>query len=258
MLPSAFELIKKSYALYRANMRLFLQYTLLLAIPLFFAQIFRSFFAIKYFSHFITFSSTGSLEVIHGSIPLSSLILPLLTLFIFYLFTFFGTCALIRIISDRYNNAPLQRMSVQLSSTVRIVIPALVVGVLTFLCVLGGLALVVIPGIIFSIWFYFSVYTAILDSKTGTSALRFSKMLIHERWWEVLWLLFSTTFLIVIGTMVLFGGIRFLISMLQNITGIQTSLAIFGIVLTSVADVLITPITVGVSTILYNELKKTR
>ena len=59
------------------------------------------------------------------------------------------------------------------------------ISLLTGLAILGGFILFVIPGIIFSIWFGFSVYVFIFEDVKGTSALRRSKELVKGYWWPV-------------------------------------------------------------------------
>jgi hypothetical protein len=59
------------------------------------------------------------------------------------------------------------------------------VSLLLGLAVLGGYILVIIPGIIFGIWFCFSPYVFIEDGTKGTAALKKSKELVKGYWWPV-------------------------------------------------------------------------
>jgi hypothetical protein len=54
----------------------------------------------------------------------------------------------------------------------------------------GGFMLFIIPGIIFSIWFGFSVYVLISEDLRGMNALFRSKQLVAGYWWKVLWRFF--------------------------------------------------------------------
>jgi len=57
--------------------------------------------------------------------------------------------------------------------------------ILEGLAVLGGLILVIIPGIIFSIWFVFCAFVYIDEGTKGTGALKRSKQLVKGYWWPI-------------------------------------------------------------------------
>jgi site-specific recombinase len=59
------------------------------------------------------------------------------------------------------------------------IINAVVVGV--------GFLLLVVPGIIFSVWFSFSMYVLIWEDIKGVEALKRSKALVNGYWWSILW-----------------------------------------------------------------------
>ena len=61
----------------------------------------------------------------------------------------------------------------------------LLVSLLTGLVVVLGFLLFIIPGIIFTIWFVFSVYTVICEDKRGFKALSRSKQLVKGYWWPI-------------------------------------------------------------------------
>ncbi|MBI2098992.1 hypothetical protein HYT45_01090 [Candidatus Uhrbacteria bacterium] len=66
-------------------------------------------------------------------------------------------------------------------------LPVLIVSILAGLAMLGGFLLFVIPGIIFSIWFAFAYYEAILHGAKGADALKKSRRLSRGRFWAALW-----------------------------------------------------------------------
>ena len=75
------------------------------------------------------------------------------------------------------------------------------------ICALGFLALL-IPGIIFSIWFSLSLYAFVFEKKRGMGALYHSKELVKGYWWPV----FGRVFLfgiisVLVGTIPVFGPI---------------------------------------------------
>jgi len=51
----------------------------------------------------------------------------------------------------------------------------------------AGYLLLIIPGIIFSIWFLFSVQALVLAGQKGAKALKFSRRLTQGWWWSVTW-----------------------------------------------------------------------
>ena len=50
---------------------------------------------------------------------------------------------------------------------------------------MGGFLFFFVPGLIFSIWFYFSVYILVLDSVRGINSLFVSREIVKERFWQI-------------------------------------------------------------------------
>lgn len=69
----------------------------------------------------------------------------------------------------------------------RLMMPLVLVALLETLVVAGGLVLLVIPGLVFSVWYGFAQLAAIFDGKRGFEALTFSKRLVAGRFWSVVW-----------------------------------------------------------------------
>lgn len=59
------------------------------------------------------------------------------------------------------------------------------VTILVLLAFYGGFILLIIPGIIFGVWFAFSGYTVMLEDKRGLSALKRSKQLVKGNGWYI-------------------------------------------------------------------------
>ncbi|MDP2864282.1 MAG: hypothetical protein Q8N73_01315, partial [bacterium] len=74
---------------------------------------------------------------------------------------------------------------------------------LVFIITAGGFLVLIIPGILFSVWFSLAIYTLIFEEKRGMSALMRSKELVAGRWWGVFWrfLIFGLS-VIVIGILI--------------------------------------------------------
>ncbi|HBK34353.1 TPA: hypothetical protein DEP34_01720 [Candidatus Uhrbacteria bacterium] len=77
--------------------------------------------------------------------------------------------------------------------------PVILVAVLQCLVVLGGFLLLIVPGIIFLIWFAFAQIAVILDHQRGFDALSFSREIVSGRFWSVLWFLVSGPLFILLG-----------------------------------------------------------
>jgi len=71
----------------------------------------------------------------------------------------------------------------------------ILVNVLVALAVLGGYILLIIPGLIFGVWFSLSMFLLLIEGKTGREALRASKNLISGYFWPL-------TFRIVVFTLI--------------------------------------------------------
>ncbi|GAI05360.1 unnamed protein product [marine sediment metagenome] len=80
------------------------------------------------------------------------------------------------------------------------------VSLLTGLIVGLGFLLLIIPGIIFTIWFVFSTYTVICEDKKGFKALSRSKELVKGYWWPTA----KRVFALVIVTIPLSMGAQFI------------------------------------------------
>jgi len=79
---------------------------------------------------------------------------------------------------------------------------------LVSLCVAGGTILLIIPGIIFFVWFAFSPYLLVDQDIKGTNALSESRELVRGYWWPVFGRLILIT-LIAIGLSAALGFIPF-------------------------------------------------
>jgi len=62
----------------------------------------------------------------------------------------------------------------------------LIVSFMTGLIVTLGFVLLLVPGIIFMVWFAFATFILIFEGKKGTGALKASREYVRGRWWAVL------------------------------------------------------------------------
>ncbi|MCS7092461.1 MAG: hypothetical protein NZM26_03865 [Patescibacteria group bacterium] len=84
-----------------------------------------------------------------------------------------------------------------IAKTLKIIFPIFFAGLLTFLIILGGYVLLIVPGIIFSVW-YLYVLPCVIDGKRGTQALAHSKSLVKGRFWQTLTRIVITSLIVAI------------------------------------------------------------
>ena len=63
--------------------------------------------------------------------------------------------------------------------------PAIWIGLLVYFSVVGGMILLIIPGIVFSIWFMFGNYVLVVEGKRGGNAMSQSREYVRGYWWPL-------------------------------------------------------------------------
>jgi len=243
MLINAGELIKQSFSLYRENSQLFIRYMILLFIPTAIITILGGLLEI------LVDAPSGLFTILYGIVGIAS------TLVAFWI-----TLAFIRVVANAYAKKEGTPLRDQLNGATHLIWPAIWVSIISALAIIGGALLFIIPGIIFSIWFSFALYSVILDEQKGIEALKHSKSLVKGRWWQVFWRLlvpgiFFTGVLLIAQWVISFPLETLLDGMSPGtikFTLVFSLLSLF----TSLLSVIITPLTTAAPTILYMELKK--
>ena len=115
---------------------------------------------------------------------------------------------------------------------------------LSGIIILSGILLLLLPGIIFSIWFSMGVYVLMDKHMKGMSALQYSYELVRGHWFAVLWRC------IVSGILTLIASIG--ISILVKILHFPYETQISGVLIAT----FVTPFTYMYSFRLYKELKE--
>lgn len=129
------------------------------------------------------------------------------------------------------------------------IIPFFWVSFLTGLISIVGFILLIIPGIIFSVWYVFSEYIFFAEDLRGMAALKRSKELVKGFWWKVLWRFLG------------FGFIMFLIMIpVMIVTAILGSLGLWPVsaILTAILNVLIAPLGIVYGFMVYENLKRVK
>lgn len=114
-------------------------------------------------------------------------------------------------------------------------LPYIWVAFLSGLAVFAGFLLLVIPGIIFAVWFSLAYYVLVAEDKRGTKALARSKNLVQGHWWQVAG---RMLFLTLLGAIV--GGVLSVIPLIGPL----------------VTNLLLTPFSTVFFYLLYRDLKQ--
>jgi hypothetical protein len=138
------------------------------------------------------------------------------------------------------------------TSTSHLIWPVVYTSLLVALIVIGGTILLIIPGIIFSIWFSFTFYAVLFEEKRGAAALRSSKELVVGRWWSIFWRLFAPGFFFALVFMILSYSLTYLLDVLL---GGFTLIIVNGVV-TSILSAIVSPLTALTTIILYFSAKE--
>lgn len=169
--------------------------------------------------------------------------------------------SLTRAIAKLYNNQKVEVSEIYQKAWDNI-IPLLWVSILSGLAIFGGTLLLIIPGIIFAVWFAFASVIVVLNNTRGTDALRESKALVSGKWWSVFWrfiavyfvygvLFYTVTILLMVGIGLITGSWEAMMSgtSADTVMWIET-------IATNLINIVAMPLFSAVTIILYLELKK--
>ncbi len=243
MLITAQDLVKKSANLYKDNFKLFLELAILVTLPsitvsvvvtilkAIFAGVNQEFFVvILYNILFLVLSVISAILVLWFSI------------------------VTVRIIAARYEKKDTPSISSYLHTDKKLILPVIGASILSGIIIVGGFILLIVPGIIFAVWFAFVMYAVALDGKDSVSSLTFSKNLVKGKWWATLWRLIVPAAVYIVGTYLL----QTPISIILNILGSSLLVSIIAVITTYIINTLFTPFLVASQVILYLNLKSTK
>lgn len=97
------------------------------------------------------------------------------------------------------------------------IIPFVWISLLAGLITLGGFFLLIIPGIIFAVWFVLSTYVLVSEDLRGMNALLRSKQLVKENWWGVFWRFLAIGSIGIVIDLIISAIAQFLSPLLGNI-----------------------------------------
>lgn len=104
---------------------------------------------------------------------------------VFYLWLEMASLIQYSVIS-RSRTLPIKEL---LSQGWRIMSKILITGLIASLAVVGGFLLLIVPGVIFAVWFTFTTPIVVFENLSGTAALSRSKQIVKGRFWKTVWYL---------------------------------------------------------------------
>jgi len=101
--------------------------------------------------------------------------------------------------TDRGEPVTLDSM---LKDGVKVFFTFLITEVLVGLAVFAGILLLIVPGIIFAVWFFAAIYIVVGENKGAFAAMSESKNLVSGLTWEVLWRFIAGILLLIVVSIV--------------------------------------------------------
>lgn len=130
-----------------------------------------------------------------------------------------------------------------LSYFVRYVILSILVGLAVFV----GFILLIVPGVIFMVWFAFAYYILIAENIGGIDAMKRSKQMVSGHWWSVFGhLVFVTACSL---------AVALVLGFLVGLTGMMEN-AVVGNIYSTIVSALIAPVFVIYFYLLYQRMKQ--
>lgn len=112
-------------------------------------------------------------------------------LLVSWLAIFWSTLAIVQTTAAIMKGGIVIHWKEMMVTTSKKIIPAFVLGVIATALITLGSILVVIPGLILLVWFWFSLPALIIDNQTIIGSLKYSKTLSFNRWWRVAWIILA-------------------------------------------------------------------
>ncbi|MBU1180167.1 hypothetical protein KJ885_04445 [Patescibacteria group bacterium] len=177
---------------------------------------------------------------------------------IVYLLTFSITILLILYTDQFLQN---KKAEFHCKDVLEVFLPALLLSILVGLITAGGFLLLIIPGVLFTVWYAFTVYIAILEKKKGLILLSESRELSRGKFWPVFGrLILPNLFWGLISYFVL-AGIFNIIGLIVNKAVVNQTELGFGVnvgllAVSALVASFFAPLYVIVTTIVFREVKK--
>ena len=183
--------------------------------------------------------------------------------FLVFILTIFMTIVLIRV-ADKQLSSKEQKIKISLkdefSTALSLWPEVLLVSIIVGLIQLAGFVLLIIPGIIFSVWFGFALYFVIFEKAKIKESLVKSKALVRGRFWgvflrilvpSILWSLFAWAVSIIFVNLIDLV-IKFAPSTVSSFRVALDIIKVFGV---SYLEVLFVPLFVITMVVLFRNLQ---
>jgi hypothetical protein len=209
--PSVFELIRGAFRLYRSRAKALLTVAVVAGVLLTVGQ------WLGYGSVSVTSSFRSDGMTFPGGIVA---IIAYAIAMVAYAYTWFAGI----IVVVRPDVVSLQQA---IAEVPRKFLPMLWVTILSSAVIMGGFIFVLIPGLIFAMWFSFTLYVYLSQNISGLQALRLSKEYVRGFFWRVAWSFFAfgvlaaivcaIVIVLIMGLAVVTGPIGFIFSLLLDV-----------------------------------------
>lgn len=132
------------------------------------------------------------------------------------------------------------------------------INILIGLAVFFGFLLLIVPGVIFAVWFSMAVYILIFEGIRGTQSLSKSKELVKNYFWAVLWRWVAPYFFFGIIVLTLIYVPIYLIGLLAGmpLSGFAETPPWWANLISNIISLAAMPIFFAIGVLLYDSLKK--
>ncbi|MBI2484774.1 hypothetical protein HYW18_01335 [Candidatus Uhrbacteria bacterium] len=134
-----------------------------------------------------------------------------------------------------------------------------VIQLVNGLIVVGGSLLLIIPGLVFWIWYAFSAQEVVLHKQHGLVALSQSRNLVRGRFWHVAWRLVGGHGFLALVYLFFTGALVGIVSLLTEGPSVlinPSDIPLWLEVLVNVIEIVFMPLVIAYSTVLYFDLRE--
>jgi hypothetical protein len=249
MLLSVSDLLRQGFELYKKHSRLFLTYAVLINVPFIF------------FAFIYSFISPPPIEPV-TTIAAKDIAILLVTV-LMTVWSIWVSIAFIRVIWATLKGQAIKPVKAELTDARGLILPTIGAGIIAGLITFGGIILLIIPGIIFALWFTFITQEVAIEKQKATAALRESKRLVQGRWSAIFWRVIAISFFFFVIAAIPQGLMQFIFETIMNIAGIGAQ-EMLGKILMLVSDLIavaitiaLTPFATGSQVVFYDDAKRT-
>lgn len=235
-LSSVPELLGQTWELYKTNFRLLIGYSAWMLVPLVISVLIT-----------VAFGSEGQ--------EVNEFVTGLLNLFVFTWLSIIFILITLRLASEK--KVKIRSMSAQ---AWKVFVPYLLLLVLKSIAVGVGFLLLIVPGLILSIWWLFADMTLISKGTGVIDSLKQSRELVRGRWWPVFGRNLGGILTIAIIYIVILAVIMLILSAVfggDPFSFLDTPATLMETVIVQIMDILFVPLFVMYVTLLYKNVLDT-